>query len=42
MSRNNQKPPYRNPSLSGTLTEFFPENLRKILTAEQLEGGTAT
>ena len=42
MSRNNQKPPYRNPSLSVTLTEFFPENLRKILTAEQLEGGTAT
>ena len=24
------------------MTEFFPENLRKILTAEQLEGGTAT
>ena len=42
MSRNNQKPPYRNPCLSGTLTEFFPENLRKILTAEQLDGGTAT
>lgn len=42
MSHNNQKPPYRNPSLSGTLTEFFPENLRKVFTDEQLQGGTAT